>query len=113
MLEIKTRSEGQSEPLHAVTGAHICQVNLQLHCTSVDCALLQSFVPETKKSNFFLIRKNEQFISFLNVCNAIFSGTPVTDMSISLNNVFPEFENLLCLRQWANKLGKECYEVRF
>ena len=114
LLEIKTRAEGQTEPLSAVTGSHICQVNLQLECMGVTMCILQSFVPETRTSRYFLIRKNEQFLGcFLKVCDAIFSNTTITDPSVSLNSEFPDFENLICLRQWANRLAKECNEIRF
>ena len=35
LLEIKTRAEGQSEPLYSVTGAHVCQVQLQMKCAEM------------------------------------------------------------------------------
>ena len=57
LLEIKTRAEGCNEPLIAVTGAHVCQVQLQQECANSNVCILQSCVPESKKSRYFLIRK--------------------------------------------------------
>ena len=51
------RAEGCTEPLTAVTGAHVCQVQLQQECTNSNVFILQSFVPESKKSRYFLIRR--------------------------------------------------------
>ena len=74
-FEIKTRATGNLEPLTAVTGAHVTQVQLQLRqleCAEAENCILQSYVPETKKSRYFLITKNKQFITcFTNVCYAI------------------------------------------
>ena len=63
LLEIKTRAEECIEPLNAVTGAHVCQVQLQQECANSNVCLLQSFVPESKKFGYFLIRKNICFIN--------------------------------------------------
>ena len=46
LLEVKTRAEGCTEPLNAVTGAHVCQVQLQQECANSNVCILQSFVPE-------------------------------------------------------------------
>lgn len=114
LLEIKTRAEGQTKPLSAVTGAHICQVNLQLECTCANVAILQSFVPETRESRYFFITKDTKFVGcFLKVCDAIFSDTTITEPLLNLDNDIPNFENLICLRQWANRLAKHCNEVSF
>ena len=102
LLEIKTRAEGQSEPLLAVTGAHICQVQLQMKCTEVSLAILQSYVPESNKSKYFLITRNDDFINlFLNLCTTAF------------NHNLPEFDSLLGIRQLANALAKTCPEIAF
>ena len=57
LLEVKTRAEGCTEPLNVVTGAHVCQVQLQQECANSNVCILQSFVPESKKSKYFLLRK--------------------------------------------------------
>ncbi len=69
------------EPLSAVTASHVAQVQLQLDCTEAHTCILQSYVPETKQSNYFLIKKNEKYFlikknekyltCFTDVCNAI------------------------------------------
>ena len=73
MLEIKTRAEGQTEPLSSVTASHVCQTELQMKCVGdeVQFTILQSFVPESKKSKYFLIARNDSFIaSFLPTCSS-------------------------------------------
>ena len=49
LLEIKTRAEGCTEPLIVVT---VCQVQLQQECANSNVCILQSFVPESKKSRY-------------------------------------------------------------
>ena len=63
LLEIKTRAEGQTEPLSSVTAAHVCQTELQMKCVGdkVNFTILQSFVPVSKKSKYFLITRNDRF----------------------------------------------------
>ena len=41
LLEIKTRAHGSLEPLAAVTGSHVAQVQLQLECAEVKICVLQ------------------------------------------------------------------------
>lgn len=75
LLKTKTQAAGNLEPFQATTGAHVTQVQLQLECAEVDGCILQSYVPETMKSRYFLIKKNKQFITcFINVFNAITNG---------------------------------------
>ena len=63
LLEVKTCAEECIEPLNAVTGAHACQVQPQQECANSNVYILQSFVPESKKSRYFLIRKNICFVN--------------------------------------------------
>ena len=50
--------------------------------------ILQSFVPESKKSEYFLIARNDSFVaSFLDTCSSAF------------NNTRPEFDSLLGMRK--------------
>ena len=58
LLEVKTHAKGCTEPLNAVTGAHVCQVQLQQECANSNACILQSFVSESKKSKYFLISKS-------------------------------------------------------
>lgn len=102
LLEIKTRAEGQTEPLSTVTGAHICQVQLQMKCTETGLAILQSYVPESNKSKYFLIHRNDDFINlFMNLCTSAF------------NSNLLEFDSMLGIRQFANALAKDCPEIDF
>ena len=56
LLEIRTRAEGQTEPLSSVTASHVCQTELQIKCVGdqVKFTILQYFVPESKKSFLLL-----------------------------------------------------------
>ena len=123
LLEIKTRCEGNLEPLSSVTGAHVAQIQLQEECAQANVCILQSYVPETKKSKYFLIRKNNNFINaFKLCCNAILRKSKIDIISqdnmlaqklLGLSNQVPSFENLLPLRQWANEIARSCLEVSF
>jgi len=123
LLEIKTRAEGNLEPLTSVTGAHVAQIQLQEECAQANVCILQSYVPESKKSKYFLIRKNNNFIDAFKVCcNAILSNSRIDITSLDnilaqklqeLSNQVPSFENLLPLQQWANELARSCIEVIF
>lgn len=123
LLEIKTRAEGNLEPLASVTGSNVAQIQLQEECAQANVCILQSYVPESKKSKYFLIRKNNNFInSFKLCCNAILSNSKIDNIPLDdifaqklqgLPNQVPSFENLLPLRQWANELARSCIEVTF
>ena len=105
LLEIKTRAEGQTEPLSSVTASHVCQTELQMNCVGdqVKFTILQSFVSESKKSRYFLIAKNDSFIaSFLDTCSSAFN-----------NDTRLEFDSLLGMRQSLNAIAKSCPEVSF
>lgn len=107
LLEIKTRAEGQTEPLPSVTASHVCQTELQMKCVGdeVKSTILQSFVPESKKSKYFLIARNDSFIaSFINTC---------TCSSAFNNDTRLEFDSLLGMRQSLNAIAKSCPEVSF
>ena len=122
LLEVKTRADGCTEPLNAVAGAHVCQVQLQQECANSNVCILQSFVPESKKSRYFLIWKHISFVNcFLQVCSAILDNKSLTnichdnhnDKLKMLEGQVPDFENLLALRQWATAFAKSCCEVKF
>ena len=88
-LEIKTRAAGNLEPLTAVRGAHVTQVQLQLRqleCAETENCILQSYVPETKKSRYFLITKSKHFITcFTNVCYAIMKDEKCNRALVEVN----------------------------
>ena len=64
LLEIKTRAEGETEPLSSVTASHGCQTELQMKCVGDEVqfttCILQSFVPKSKKSKYFLMYQSNQ-----------------------------------------------------
>ena len=108
------------------SGAHIAQVQLQEECAEANTCILQSYVPECKKSSYFLIQKNNCFFSlFKIICDAVLNNEqikciPCQDMNRhckklqeTLTNHVPDFETLLPLRQWANEIASSCTEVAF
>ena len=69
----------------------------------VKFTLLQTFVPETKQSKYFLIARNDSFIApFVNTCSSAFN-----------NDTRLEFDSLLSMRQSLNAIAKSCPEVSF
>ena len=69
----------------------------------VKFTILQSFVPESKKSKYFLIARNDTFIvSFLNTVPSAFN-----------NDTRLEFDCRLGMRQSLNAIAKSCPEVPF
>ena len=104
LLEIKTRTEGQTEPLSSVTASHVCQTGLGTKFVRDEVkSILQSFVLESKKSKYFLIARNDSFIaSFLNTCSSAFN-----------NDTRLEFDSLSGMRQSLNVIAKSCPGVSF
>ena len=67
----------------------------------VKFTIRQSFVPESRKSKYFLIARNDRFIaSFRNTCSSAFS-----------NDTGLEFDSLLGMRQSLNAIATSCPEV--
>ena len=118
-IEVKTRAENSELPLEKITRAHLVQANFKMSCTGCQVTFLQSYLPEKKTSNFFLITKNDLLIDIIKV---------ITD-NILDGNVFAEwhydehphlcklgeqhlgntasFERLRYLRSWLNLLAKQ------
>ena len=124
LLEVKTRAEGCTEPLDSVSGSRVCQVHLQQLCAKANSGILQSFVPESNKSRYFLLRNDTSFVNvFIRVCCAILDNKPLSRSDVCDDNQYakieelagqvPDFKNLLALQQWANALAKGCCEVKF
>ena len=83
LLQIKTRAEGNLEPLASVTGAHVAQIQLQEECTQANVCILQSYVPESKKSKYFLIGKNNNFINSFKLCfSAILNNSKIDNIPL-------------------------------
>ena len=58
LLEVKTRVAGSDGPLMAITANHLLQTNYQIIMTGATIVFLQSYHPEKKTFNTFLIQKN-------------------------------------------------------
>ena len=61
LLEVKTRAEGSSSPLQSLDTVpqYFVQCQLQMLCTDAEFCILQSYHPETKTSNFFIVKHND------------------------------------------------------
>ncbi|XP_044165655.1 uncharacterized protein LOC122949663 [Acropora millepora] len=58
LLEVKTSVAGSDGPLMAITAHHLLQTNYQMAMTGATIVFLQSYHPEKKTFNTFLIQKN-------------------------------------------------------
>ena len=63
LLEVKRRVTGSDGPLLAITANHILQAHFQMAVTGATIVFLQSYHPETKNFNVFLIQKNNLFLT--------------------------------------------------
>ena len=99
LLEVKTRAEGCTEPRQpAVSGSRVCQVHLQQLCAKANSGILQSFVPESNKSRYFLIRNDTSFVNvFIRVCCAILDNKPLSRSDVCDDNQYVPlvFSNLI------------------
>ena len=61
LLEVKTRAENCSGPLDNLVGKghYVLQPNLQMMCTGAKYCILESYHPESKSANFFLLKKKQ------------------------------------------------------
>ena len=60
LLEVKTRAAGSLSPLQSLDTVpqYFVQCQLQMLCTDAEFCLLQSYHPESKTSNFFIVKHN-------------------------------------------------------
>ena len=60
LLEVKTRAARSLSPLQSLDTVpqYFVQCQLQMLCTDAEFCLLQSYHPESKTSNFFIVKHN-------------------------------------------------------
>ena len=60
LLEVKTKAEGCLSPLQSLDTVphYFLQCQLKMLCTDAEFCILQSYHPETKTSNFFIVKRN-------------------------------------------------------
>ena len=58
LLEVKTRAEGSSSLLQSLDTVpqYFVQCQLQMLCTDAEFCILQSYHPQPKTSNFFIVK---------------------------------------------------------
>ena len=120
MLEIKTRAANSPGPLTSIEKfpAYFIQCQLQLLCTDLEFCVLQSYHPETKSSNLFLVKRNNTIMFIIKeIVDSIYYNRKLLtwghDEIIELKNFgkniigkIPEFECLTPLRKFIKKLTK-------
>ena len=99
LLEVKTRVAGSDGPLVAITANHLLQTNFQMAMTGATIDFLQSYHPETKSFNVFLIQKNNLLLT---VAKTILDHM-ITESSIS---EWPHEENKLLKKLGELNIGK-------
>lgn len=115
LLEIKTRIAGSKEPLNSITADHLLQTNFQMSLTGANITFLQSYLPETKCSNVFLIEKNNLHLDVVKmVVDKMITNTIITSWNYEEDNLLRKtgehnlnkvlsFESLKPLRAWLKK----------
>ena len=127
LLEVKTRAENCSGPLDNLVGKghYVLQPNLQMMCTGAKYCILESYHPESKSANFFLLKKDNLLYSVAkDLTDSILSNTPICDwphhedktMSKLAEKVLgsvPTFEDIRGLRTYINRIAKTVPRVEF
>ena len=117
LLEVKTRAENCSGPLDNLVGKghYVLQPNLQMMCTGAKYYILESYHPESKSANFFLLKKDNLLCSVAkDVTDGILSSSPICDwphhedktvskLAEKVLGSVPTFEDLRGLRTYINR----------
>ena len=110
LLEIKTRAEKSDAPLANLSGEHLVQAQLQMSCTGFRYVIVESFLPEKNNANFFLVPKDELFLSVLKqITDSILTQTTIDAWSYceqrdyqligeKLSGIIPNYSDLRSLR---------------
>ena len=118
LLEVKTRAEKSDAPLANLSGEHLVQAQLQMSCTGFRYVIVESFLPEKNNANFFLVPKDELFLSVLKqITDSILTQTTIDTWSHceqrdyqligeKLSGIIPNYSDLRSLRSYINKVAK-------
>lgn len=127
LVEIKTRAEKCDGPIESIEKYphYFIQCQLQMVCTNAKFCILQSYHPETKKSNYFLIKCNNTLIKVVtDVIDCLYDNIPLLQWlhndveelksfgEVILGKV-PNFEYLRSLRGFIKKCVKSVPKVEF
>ena len=125
LLEIKTRIAECKEPLTSITADHLLQTNFQMALTGATITFLQSYLPETKSSNVFLIERNNLLLDVVKmVIDHMVTNTTITSWAHEEDNLLkkageqnlnkvPTFASLKPLRAWIKKEATKVRRVHF
>ncbi|XP_020908792.1 uncharacterized protein LOC110246766 isoform X1 [Exaiptasia diaphana] len=126
LVEVKTRAQESNKPLQNVTASHIVQCNFQMECTGAQITILESYLPEQKCANFFLIQKDNLLVEVCKtITDSLLESKEIADswpheennylikLGQNLKGKKPTFENTKSLRSWINKMAKHIQPVSF
>lgn len=123
LLEVKTRVARSDGPLIAITANHLLQTNFQMSMTGANIVLLQSYHPEQKTFNAFLIEKNSLLLTVTQtiidhmITESIITEWPHEEHKLlkklgELNiGQVPNFESMKPLRSWLKEEAKRVMKV--
>lgn len=123
LLEVKTRVSGSDGPLLNITGCHLLQTNFQMVITGATITFLQSYHPETKKFNLFLIEKDNLLVTVIKtVLDHMIMDNCIDEwhhdeneflkkFGIVIIGKVPNFENMKPLRSCVNEEARNITKV--
>ena len=80
LLEIKTRAKGCDGPLENLikSASYFVQVQLQMMCTDSNYCIVESYSPEKKTANFFLVERHNVLLDVIKcITDSILTNTPI------------------------------------
>ena len=127
LLEIKTRAKGCDGPLDNLVKcpSYFVQVQLQMMCTDSNYTIVESYSPEKKIANFFLVKKHNVPLDVMKcVTDSILTNIPIPNWphtehkklkmlgELILGRI-PNFETLSSLRSLIKDHCKTLPKVQF
>lgn len=126
LVEVKTRAQEGNKPLQNVTASHIVQCNFQMECSGAEITILESYLPEQKCTNLFLIQKDNLLVEVCKtITDSLLESKEIADswsheennylikLGQNLKGKQPTFENTKSLRSWINNMAKHIQPVSF
>ena len=127
LLEVKTGAEASLSPLQSLDTVpqYFVQCQLQMLCTDAEFCILQSYHPETKTSNFFIVKHNNALSTIIKqLIDCILDNNHVlgwAHIGISELHGFakeilgkvPTFEFLRPVRIYIKKYAKLIPQIKF
>ena len=123
LLEVKTRVAGSDGPLMAITAHHLLQTNYEMAMTGATIVFLQSYHPEKKTFNTFLIQKNNLLLTVTKtIIDHMITEHAITEWPHEENKLLkklgelnfgqvPNFQSMKPLRSWVKEEAKKVMKV--